>query len=264
MLDKNVVLIDTPGIVFAAKRGGAVDADIVLRNAVKVEQIEDPIAPIDLIVRRCGPVRLAELYALPAFGSVTEFLTYVGQNRGKLVKGGIVDLEAAARLVINDWNGGKIPFHTIPPPAPASIPEFVQAMAPAFNLEGADSDLLQTIREPVMSMELEGASEPLPIDLEHRPEEVFAVAEAKPEQPRRPVAPESDSEDELNPQVGRRLKRQAKEQAKRGRRTNNQMEKSLAQLGNVRLDDSEYDFAQYYAQRRDDSDEDRDIDLEDI
>lgn len=36
-------------------------------------------------------------------------------SRGKLNKGGVPDLENAARLVLQDWNTGKIKFFTIPP-----------------------------------------------------------------------------------------------------------------------------------------------------
>lgn len=264
-LDKNVKLIDTPGIVFAAKRGGAIDADIVLRNAVKVEQIEDPVAPVELIVKRCGPERLSELYSLPKFSTVVEFLTYVGQSRGKLLKGGIVDLEGSARGVINDWNGGKIPFHTIPPAAPASIPEFVQQMAPAFNIENADAELFATIREPVMSMQVE-ASEPMPIDLDYRPDGVFAVGKKPEPKESRPAVSESDSDDEINPQIGRKLKKLVKDEAKRNRRVNNQVEKSIDALGGVSLSDN-YDFNQFFPKKTefaDSDDEERDIDLEDI
>jgi ribosome biogenesis GTPase A len=41
-LDKNIKLLDCPGIVFAEN---ASDSDIVLRNAVKIEKIVDPIEP---------------------------------------------------------------------------------------------------------------------------------------------------------------------------------------------------------------------------
>ena len=34
---------------------------------------------------------------------------------GKYKKGGIVDLDKCARLVINDWNDGKLKYFTVPP-----------------------------------------------------------------------------------------------------------------------------------------------------
>lgn len=46
------------------------------------------------------------LYKLPSFSSVDDFLYKVATLRGKLKKGGIVDVEAAARIVLHDWNEG--------------------------------------------------------------------------------------------------------------------------------------------------------------
>lgn len=45
-LDKNIKLLDCPGIVFSRSGGTSADeADVVLRNCVKVELVADPIAP---------------------------------------------------------------------------------------------------------------------------------------------------------------------------------------------------------------------------
>lgn len=46
------------------------------------------------------------LYKLPSFESVDDFLQKLATVRGKLKKGGIVDVEAAARIVLHDWNEG--------------------------------------------------------------------------------------------------------------------------------------------------------------
>lgn len=50
---------------------------------------------------------LVTLYKIPKFNSVDEFLQNVAIVRGKLKKGGIVDVDAAARIVLHDWNEGK-------------------------------------------------------------------------------------------------------------------------------------------------------------
>ena len=39
----------------------------------------------------------------------------VALSRGRLGKGGIPDQMAAARSILNDWNLGVIPYHTVPP-----------------------------------------------------------------------------------------------------------------------------------------------------
>lgn len=42
-------------------------------------------------------------------------LAYVARARGKLKRGGIPDLRAAAYIVIGDFNSGMIPFYVKPP-----------------------------------------------------------------------------------------------------------------------------------------------------
>ena len=59
------------------------------------------------ILKRCPARLLVTLYKIPNFDSVDDFLQKVASVRGKLKKGGIVDVEAAARIVLHDWNEGK-------------------------------------------------------------------------------------------------------------------------------------------------------------
>lgn len=113
-LDKNIRLIDCPGIVFS--RTGA--DSLVLRNCVKIEQLDDVIGPVETILKRVGAEPLMVAYCLPEFANVTEFLALIAKLRGKIKPGGAYDVEAAARAVLGDWNGGKIPFYTIPPRGP--------------------------------------------------------------------------------------------------------------------------------------------------
>lgn len=58
------------------------------------------------ILNLCPAETLMPLYKLERFGNVDEFLQKVATIRGKLKKGGIVDVEAAARIVLHDWNEG--------------------------------------------------------------------------------------------------------------------------------------------------------------
>lgn len=58
------------------------------------------------ILRLCPERMLVTLYKVPSFDSVDDFLLKVATARGKLKKGGIVDIDAAARIVLHDWNEG--------------------------------------------------------------------------------------------------------------------------------------------------------------
>lgn len=56
-----------------------------------------------------------DLYGVGFFNNAYEFLVLLGQQRGKLKKGGVPDVQLVARSVLTDWNSGKIPFFTDPP-----------------------------------------------------------------------------------------------------------------------------------------------------
>ncbi|KAI9335408.1 P-loop containing nucleoside triphosphate hydrolase protein [Pilaira anomala] len=115
-LDKNIKLLDCPGIVFAQQgQDGQNAAEITLRNCVKVELLDDPITPVEVIVSRCTTEQLMKMYNVSYFNNAHEFLVLLAQQRGKLKKGGVADTHQVARHVLTDWNGGKIPYYTIPP-----------------------------------------------------------------------------------------------------------------------------------------------------
>ncbi|KAH7669368.1 P-loop containing nucleoside triphosphate hydrolase protein [Dioscorea alata] len=111
-LDKNVKLLDCPGVVMLESSDD--DVSIALRNCKRIEKLEDPVGPVKKILDLCPAERLMSLYKLPSFSFVDDFLCKVATLRGKLKKGGIVDVEAAARIVLHDWNEGKIPYYTLP------------------------------------------------------------------------------------------------------------------------------------------------------
>ncbi|KAJ3415210.1 Guanine nucleotide-binding protein-like 3 [Chytridiales sp. JEL 0842] len=133
-LDKNIKLLDCPGIIFSTSKNEKDAAEVLLRNCVKTELIEDPIAPVDLILSKCRKEQLMLLYNLPAFSDVRDFLIHLARQRGKLKKrllaarkGGIPDLENTARSVINDWNSGRIPFYTVPPASGIAVDSHVSS-----------------------------------------------------------------------------------------------------------------------------------------
>lgn len=55
------------------------------------------------------------IYSVASYTTVNEFLVNLARQRGKLKKGGIADLEAVSKIVLKDWNIGKIPYYVQPP-----------------------------------------------------------------------------------------------------------------------------------------------------
>ncbi|KAL4782997.1 P-loop containing nucleoside triphosphate hydrolase protein [Aspergillus varians] len=133
-LDSKLKLIDSPGIVFpnaggekSRKKKQDDQARLILLNAVPPKQIEDPIPAVTLLLKRLSSsedlmLKLLQVYGIPTIypGGATpnqtnDFLIQVARKRGRLGKGGIPNLEAAAMTVVNDWRDGRIQGWATPP-----------------------------------------------------------------------------------------------------------------------------------------------------
>lgn len=151
-LDKNVKLLDCPGVVLL--KSSKNDPSVALRNCKRIEKLEDPIGPVKEILKLCPGKLLVTMYKIPSFDTVDDFLQKVATVRGKLKKGGIVDVEAAARVVLHDWNEGKIPFYTMPPirnqgEVPESEVKIVSELGKEFNIDevyGAESSFIGSLK----------------------------------------------------------------------------------------------------------------------
>ena len=132
-LDKHIKLLDSPGIVMARDESLA---SLALKNCVKIESLDDPTLPIDLLIKRCNKAYLIEKYKIGDFNDSTQFLSLIARRFGKLKKNDIADLSQAAHIVLNDWNSGKLAFYTQPPVSSNVIEtKIVTEMLPAFDID---------------------------------------------------------------------------------------------------------------------------------
>ncbi|GKT89799.1 nuclear GTP-binding protein NUG1 [Colletotrichum tofieldiae] len=107
-IDSKLTLLDSPasttsGLV-SLKNATEAHAHLVLLNAVPPKNIEDPV-----------PAKLTDAYDLPPLlpsrtdGDITtDFLVQVARKRGRLGRGGIPNINAAAMTVVTDWRDGRI------------------------------------------------------------------------------------------------------------------------------------------------------------
>ncbi|KAK6633630.1 hypothetical protein RUM44_004237 [Polyplax serrata] len=107
-LDSKIKLLDCPGLAFAGKS----DPHAALKNAVLSSDYMDPA---EMVIARAQKAQLMKLYLVPSFNSTTEFLTSLAKRYGRFKKGGVPDLQASAKIIVDDWNSGKIEYHTKPP-----------------------------------------------------------------------------------------------------------------------------------------------------
>ncbi|KAK9762760.1 nuclear GTP-binding protein nug1 [Basidiobolus ranarum] len=250
-LDKNIKLLDCPGIVFSKGDNGESLSEVLLRNCIKVELLEDPVTPVEFIVEKCNSDQLMTLYNVEPFANANDFLIQLAQQRGKLKRGGIPDVTSAARSILNDWNIGKIPFYTVPPSnRRAQIDAaIVQGWSKEFSLDELDEDqsILASVKpsvefsaQPVvMATNEEEANMDLMDDDDNdsMEEDVDNRVEAKPQiqinskikvkQISKNIKIQeliTDAEAELNPQSNKNLKKQMKQQKKKA-------QKAISKLG---------------------------------
>ncbi|XP_068931403.1 guanine nucleotide-binding protein-like 3-like protein [Petaurus breviceps papuanus] len=145
-LDRHVTLLDSPGIVLAAP---ASDTALILRHCLKVEQLADPVPPVEAILRRCSHQQLCSYYGIPDFETCAQFLVLLARRLGRLKKGGAPDREKAARAVLNDWMNGKISYFTHPPEThklPSHISaEIVSEMGKAFDFDALERGNMEAL-----------------------------------------------------------------------------------------------------------------------
>ncbi|CAK8997623.1 unnamed protein product [Durusdinium trenchii] len=117
-LTRKLYLLDCPGIVPPSASDFDADCAKVLKGVVRAERLKTPSDYIHEVLLRVKKPYLLQRYRLPAdttWNDSEEFLTILGKKMGKLVKGGDADIDTAARIVLYDWQRGRIPYFTAPP-----------------------------------------------------------------------------------------------------------------------------------------------------
>ena len=67
-----------------------------ITHVTQVERLEDPVAAVSEILSRVPAKQLMSLYKVATFDGVDAFLQQVASARGKLKRGGIVDVEVSS------------------------------------------------------------------------------------------------------------------------------------------------------------------------
>ncbi|XP_062847408.1 nucleolar GTP-binding protein 2 [Trichomycterus rosablanca] len=116
-LMRRIFLIDCPGVVYPSEDS---ETDIVLKGVVQVEKIRNPEDHIGAVLERAKAEYVQKTYNVPSWSSAEDFLEKLAFRTGKLLKGGEPDLPTVSKMVLNDWQRGRIPFFIKPPGAEPS------------------------------------------------------------------------------------------------------------------------------------------------
>ena len=110
---KRIYLIDCPGIV--PPNANDDETTILLRGVVRVENVENPEQYISAVLDKTKQHHLERTYDVRGWTTAHEFLELLARKGGRLLRGGEADLDGVAKMVLNDFMRGKIPWFTAPP-----------------------------------------------------------------------------------------------------------------------------------------------------
>ncbi|NXX18280.1 GNL3 protein, partial [Podargus strigoides] len=148
-VDKQTKMLDSPSII--ADPSNHVLA-LALRSIIDTEESgsEDVLEGVDAILNHCSKQQVMMHYSIPDFRNTEEFLTLIAQKRGMLKKGGVPDIENIAKLLLCDWTGAKISYHSQPPGSQGLPPylteDKIAEMHKCFNLKNLEVENNTTVQ----------------------------------------------------------------------------------------------------------------------
>lgn len=111
-LMRRIYLIDCPGVVYPSAE---TDTEKVLKGVVRVELVQNPEDYISEVLLRVKEDYIRKTYKIMEWDDHIDFLEKFARRSGKLLKKGEPDITIVSRMVLNDWQRGKLPFY-VPPP----------------------------------------------------------------------------------------------------------------------------------------------------
>ena len=110
-LDAQVTLIDSPGVIPPDAMANEEESQrMLLRNCLNVDKLTDPLAAVTALIQYTDLGSLLRVYGLDDDVSGAEVLQAVARKQGKLLAGGIANVDAVARIMLQDLNAGKIRY----------------------------------------------------------------------------------------------------------------------------------------------------------
>lgn len=112
-LFRSIFLVDCPGVVHDSTRNS--ESDAILKGVVRIESLRGMAAEyIPALLERVERKFIVKTYGIEEWDHTEDFLEKFARKSGKLLKRGEPDINTAGRMVLNDFQRGKLPWF-IPP-----------------------------------------------------------------------------------------------------------------------------------------------------
>merc|ERR1711953_730422 len=109
---RRIYLIDCPGVVYPT---GDSETEIILKGIVRVENLKEPSEHIGEVLTRVKKDYLVRTYKVDEWIDAYDFLEKLCRKSGRLLKGGEPDINTAAKMILSDFQRGRLPYF-VPPP----------------------------------------------------------------------------------------------------------------------------------------------------
>ncbi|XP_058054913.1 nucleolar GTP-binding protein 2 [Anopheles bellator] len=140
-LMKRIFLIDCPGIVYPTAE---TDTEKVLKAVVRVELVNNPEDYIEEVLRRIRKEYVIKTYGITEWEDHVDFLEQIARKTGKLLKKGEPDVQTVAKMILNDWQRGRLPFYVAP--EGFEVPKSVSERPPTETSEGGEEQANETVQ----------------------------------------------------------------------------------------------------------------------
>uniref|UniRef100_A0A2M3YZR6 Nucleolar GTP-binding protein 2 n=1 Tax=Anopheles braziliensis TaxID=58242 RepID=A0A2M3YZR6_9DIPT len=140
-LMKRIFLIDCPGVVYPTAE---TDTEKVLKAVVRVELINNPEDYIEEVLKRIRKEYVVKTYGVSEWTDHIDFLEQIARKTGKLLKKGEPDVQTVSKMILNDWQRGRLPFYVAP--EGFEIPKSAQEM-PSEEVAGEDATVNRTVED---------------------------------------------------------------------------------------------------------------------
>ncbi|NXJ74546.1 GNL3 protein, partial [Trogon melanurus] len=148
-VDKQTKMLDSPSIIADPSNSALA---LALRRIIDTEESgsAEVLEGVDAILNHCSKQQVMIHYSIPEFRNTEEFLTLLAQRRGMLKKGGVPDIENIAKVLLCDWTGAKVSYHSQPPesqrPPPYLTEDKIAEMQAGFNLGNLEEENNTTVQ----------------------------------------------------------------------------------------------------------------------
>lgn len=113
-LFRSIFLVDCPGVVHDSTRNS--ETESILKGVVRVESLRGMAAEyIPALLERVEKKHISRTYGVSEWERPDDFLEKLARKCGKLLKGGEPDVSTVGRMMLNDFQRGKLPWFTPPP-----------------------------------------------------------------------------------------------------------------------------------------------------